>query len=86
MAEIIKVKTQKSEYVKDGNHIQDACEKLGVNFCCSTGMCGSCKINIIKGEDNLTDLTQEEKDIDFNKKTRLACQSKIKSGKVVIDL
>jgi len=85
MAKIINAKTKESEEVKDGDYIQDACEKLGVNFACSSGMCGSCQIKILEGEDNLSDLTQEEKEIDLNKKSRLACQCKIKSGKVVID-
>lgn len=85
MAKIINSKTNKSEYVEDGDYIQDACEKLGVNFACSKGLCGSCMIKVIDGEDNLNELSQEEKEIELNKKTRLSCQCKIKSGEVVID-
>jgi len=78
-------KTGKEIEVAEGNYIRKAAEELGVQFCCNIGMCGSCIIKIEEGEDNLTDLTQEEKDMDMNKKKRLACQCRMGKGDVVID-
>ncbi len=85
MAKIICKKTGKELEVIDGNSIREACEKLGVPFGCNEGVCGLCKINIIEGEENLSELTEEEKVLSRDKKHRLACQCKIKKGKVTID-
>ena len=41
-------------------------------------------IDIVEGQENLSELTQEEKDMGMNKTRRLACQCKIKSGNVKI--
>ena len=70
--------------VPDGFPIREAAEDLGVPFGCRSGLCGTCMIDIIEGEDNLSELTQEEKDMGMNKTKRLACQCKIKSGFVKI--
>ncbi len=70
--------------VKDGESITQACEELGVAFGCYAGDCGLCKIEILEGEDNLNDLTEKEQNNGMNKKNRLACQCKIKSGEVKI--
>ncbi|MDP3758124.1 MAG: 2Fe-2S iron-sulfur cluster binding domain-containing protein [Candidatus Daviesbacteria bacterium] len=70
--------------VKDKEPIKDACEKLGVPFSCTEGICGTCMIEIVDGQENLSELTQEEKDMGRDKKHRLACQCKIKSGVVKI--
>ncbi|MEK6817463.1 MAG: 2Fe-2S iron-sulfur cluster binding domain-containing protein, partial [Nanoarchaeota archaeon] len=58
--------------IKDGEQIKDACEKLGVPFSCAEGICGTCMIDIIEGQENLSELTQEEKDMGMNKTRRLA--------------
>ncbi|MEK6844794.1 MAG: 2Fe-2S iron-sulfur cluster-binding protein [Nanoarchaeota archaeon] len=84
MAKIIFSDNGKTINVKDKNQIKDACEKLGVPFSCTEGICGTCMIEIIDGQENLSELTQEEKDMGMNKTRRLACQCKIKSGTVKI--
>jgi len=84
MAKIIDVKTEREIEVADGESIKDACEKLGVPFGCNTGLCGTCMIDIVSGEENLSDLTEEEKILERDKKHRLACQCKIESGEVGI--
>jgi len=68
--------------VKDGDSIKDACSELGVPFGCDDGICGVCMIEILSGEKNLSELTEQEKNFDCNSKTRLACQCKIKKGEV----
>jgi len=82
MAELIHNKDKIK--VKDGTNIREACRKLGVPFSCEQGYCGLCSINILEGEDNLEDLTPEEENLGMDKKRRLACECKIKSGKVKI--
>jgi ferredoxin len=85
MAKLTHKKTGKSIEVEDGNYIRRAAEELGVPFCCNIGRCGACIIDILEGEENLSELTEEEKEMGMNKKQRLACQCRIKSGEVVID-
>lgn len=85
MAKIISEKTGKEIEIKDGVSITEACEKLGVSIACNEGVCGVCKINILEGEENLSELTEQEKALALDKKHRLACQAKIKKGKVKID-
>lgn len=77
-------KDNKELEVEDNSPIKDACMKLGIPFGCQSGICGTCKIEILEGEDNLSDLTQEENDMDLDRTHRLACQAHIKSGKVII--
>ncbi len=84
MAKIISNKTGEEISVKDGESIKEVCEKLEVPFNCNNGMCGTCMIDVVEGEDNLSELTESEKDLGRDKKHRLACQCKIKSGKVKI--
>ena len=85
MAKIISAKTNEEKEVPDNTPIQKACEELGVPFQCEDGICGTCMINVIEGEENLSDLTEEEEDLDRDLKHRLACQCKIKQGNVKID-
>ena len=69
----------------NGAPIRDACEELGVLFGCRSGLCGTCMINIVEGEENLSELTEEEVAMDRDRKHRLACQAKIKKGTVTIN-
>ncbi len=71
--------------VKNGEKIREAAEKLGVKFSCCNGLCGTCMTNIVKGQENLSELTEQEKMFQLDKDTRLMCQCKIKSGDVVIE-
>ncbi len=85
MARIISNKTGEGIKVADGDSIKDASESLGVPFGCAEGNCGTCMIDIINGDENLSELTDKELDMDRDKKHRLACQAKIKKGDVKID-
>ena len=70
--------------VGDNESIKSACEQLGVFFACTEGYCGTCMITIEEGEENLTELTSEEKMMNRDNQNRLACQCKIKQGIVKI--
>lgn len=69
----------------NGEPIRDACEELGVLFGCRSGLCGTCMIDIVEGEENLSELSEEEVAMDRDRKRRLACQAKIKQGTVTIN-
>ena len=84
MAKIIFSDNGKEINVEDKDFIKDACEKLGVPFSCTEGICGTCIIDVADGQENLSELTQEEKDMGMNRTRRLACQCKIKSGVIKI--
>jgi len=71
--------------VPDGSPIKDACKELGVPFSCEDGDCGTCMIEVEEGMENLSEKTEEEKAMGIiNGNYRLACQCKIKKGKVKI--
>lgn len=80
---IIKTNDNQIE-LADGEPIRDVCEELGVLFSCRSGWCGTCMIDIVEGEENLFELTEEEIAMDRDRKHRLACQTKIKQGTVMI--
>ena len=84
MAKIINSESKEEIEIKDEAPIKEACEKIGIPFSCSEGICGTCMIEIVEGQENLSELTQEEKDMGMSKTRRLACQCKIKSGVVKI--
>lgn len=84
MAEIISEKTGEKIEIDDGEELRPACENLSVPFGCRDGHCGTCLIEVLDGEENLSELTEKEEELYLDKKNRLACQTKIKKGKVKI--
>lgn len=70
----------------DDSPIAEACEEAGVPFACTEGVCGTCVIEVLEGEENLSPPTQEEEDFlgEGTSRERLACQCKIKQGCVRI--
>lgn len=78
--------TDEEQELPDGERIAEACEEAGVPFACTEGVCGTCVIEVVSGGENLTEPTQEELDF-LGEDTcgeRLACQCRIKQGKVSI--
>lgn len=70
----------------DGSPIAEVCEEAGVPFACTEGVCGTCVIEIKEGMENLSSPTQEEQDFlgEGTYQERLACQCRIKKGRVRI--
>ncbi|MDB2614244.1 (2Fe-2S)-binding protein [Chlamydiales bacterium] len=70
----------------EGTPIAEYCEDAGVPFACTEGVCGTCVIEVIEGEENLSPPTEEEADFlgEGCLDERLACQCKIKNGNVKI--
>jgi len=86
MPKLIFDNTSGSIELPENSPIQESCEEQGVPFACTEGVCGTCVIEIVKGEENLSRPTQEEHDFlgDDVGEERLACQCHIKSGDVTI--
>ncbi|MEX1013211.1 MAG: 2Fe-2S iron-sulfur cluster-binding protein [Waddliaceae bacterium] len=86
MAKLIFEDTGEEIELEDGSKIDELCEEAGVPFACTEGVCGTCVIEVKKGNENLSEPTQEE--IDFLGEDtcdeRLACQCTIKQGEVTI--
>ena len=80
------LKTDKEEIeVPDGSRVKEPADSLGVPFGCRQGICGTCKIEILEGEENLDELNEQEVAMgDRDKKHRLACQCSILKGLVKI--
>lgn len=70
--------------LKDGEALKQTARELGVAFGCEHGVCGTCQIDIVSGEENLNELNDAEEDMGRDRTHRLACQAKIISGKVEI--
>jgi ferredoxin len=85
MAKLVFLNNNIEVDVQDGSELEPPCEKQGIPFACSEGICGSCVIEIIEGMENLNDFTDAELDF-FGEKgsERLACQCKINQGTVKI--
>ncbi len=64
-----------SVQAKEGEDLTRAAEILGVPFGCYSGICGICKISVIKGKENLSPKTAHEEILDEGE--RLACQCKV---------
>ncbi len=86
MATLIFDGTEEEIELPDGSPIAESCEDAGVPFACTEGVCGTCVIEVKEGKENLSSPTQEEKDFlgEGTINERLACQCKIRSGRVRI--
>jgi ferredoxin len=85
MGKLIFEHSGEEQEIPDGEGIHEACEEAGVPFACTEGVCGTCVIEVVEGMQNLTPMTQEEKDfLGEQDKERLACQCKIRGGYVKI--
>lgn len=70
--------------IPDGVSIAEVCEKSGIPFSCNSGVCGTCQVEILEGQENLGELNQEELDLGMDRNNRLSCQCVIKCGLVKI--
>lgn len=68
----------------DGAAILDTCEDLGVPFGCQAGECATCLVTVLEGGENLAPRTYPEQLMGLRSNERLACQTKITGGRVVL--
>lgn len=81
----------KSAKVRPGEFILDASAEAGVilNSGCLSSTCGTCAVEVISGNENLSPITDKERAVLEERgyqpgKYRLACCVKIERGEVVI--
>lgn len=70
--------------VPDGSRTLEPAEELGIIFGCHAGNCGTCKVQVLAGMENLGPKTLEEEEMFLLPTERLMCQCTIKSGTVII--
>ncbi len=62
-------------------------EEAGVPFACTEGVCGTCIVEVLSGNENLSEPTEAEIDFlgeDGCTSERMACQCRLKQGTVEI--
>lgn len=80
---IVSTEDEQQEFeLEDGSSITEACESAGIPFGCTEGVCGTCIIQVIEGQENLSDFSEAEQDFlgDDGMGERLACQCCIQKG------
>ncbi|MCA9392810.1 MAG: (2Fe-2S)-binding protein [Candidatus Omnitrophica bacterium] len=70
--------------VQDGALIDEICENEGVPFSCNSGVCGTCQIEVLEGQEHLNDLNDEERELGMDRNNRLGCQCRIMGGTVKV--
>jgi ferredoxin len=76
--------------VEDGTPLIDFCDEADVSlsFGCTEGTCGVCEVTVLNGRENLSRITEDEKDYlleeDLDDGMRLGCQVKIRKGDVTL--
>ena len=76
---------EKEFTVPDNSPLRPLCEdELDVAFGCASGYCGICQIEVLEGQENMSELTEAEQDLGMDEHIRFACQCKIKGGTVKI--
>ena len=68
--------------VEDGENIVEYIEEAGVPIGCSNGVCGTCEIEVLEGNENLSKINEEEIDLGMEGSRRLGCQCVINQGTV----
>jgi ferredoxin len=71
----------------EGGALIDVCDEKSaiIPFSCRGASCGTCRIDVLEGIEELTDAEDEELDVldifgDDPQKRRLACQAKMRAG------
>ena len=89
MAEVEIKNDGKTVEVPDGSVLVELDGKCSILFACKAGACGSCKVKVLEGKENLEPPTDEEKNglstFSAGPDERLLCLAKIKSGKIVVE-
>ncbi|MBD3209889.1 2Fe-2S iron-sulfur cluster binding domain-containing protein [Candidatus Micrarchaeota archaeon] len=79
----------KTVEVPDGASLVKLEGKCGLLFACKAGTCGSCRVRVLEGMENLEEPNEAEKQglemFGAEPNERLLCQARIKGGKIVIE-
>lgn len=74
----------RQQEIHNGAHFIEEAKELGVLFGCEHGLCGTCRIEVLEGIENLSERTPEEIALGCEGNIRQACQCRILKGTVVI--
>lgn len=89
MADVEVKNDGKSVSVPDGSMLDILDGKTSILFACKSGSCGSCKVKVIEGAENLESPNELEEmglaTFGSDPNERLMCQCKIKSGKITVE-
>ncbi len=89
MAEVEIKNDGKSVQVPDGSLLAELDGKCSILFACKVGSCGSCKVRVLEGMENLEAPSEAEKSglaiFATEPSERLPCVCKIKKGKVKVE-
>jgi len=80
---ILEVDGQTKE-VSSGEGLIAVATELGIAFGCTQGRCGTCRVTVLEGMENLSKQTDEEIEMGLNDNERLLCQCTIESGTVKV--
>lgn len=82
---IIKTTNGQAAVEKDSPMVE-ACESLGIPFGCTSGVCGTCEVKVLNGQNNLHSPTSEEVEFGMDGNRRLCCQMKFsQDGEIEIE-
>lgn len=89
MAKVHIKNENKTVEIPDGSSLVELDGKCGVLFACKAGSCGSCKVKVLEGMENLEPPNETEKvglsTFGSDPKERLLCMCKIKGGEITIE-
>lgn len=89
MAEVEIKNDGKSVQVPDGALLAELDGKCSILFACKAGSCGSCKVKVTQGMENLEAPNDTEKSgleiFGTDPSERLMCVCRIKKGKVTVE-
>jgi ferredoxin len=75
----------KDAEIQEGENPHETFEKLGMDFSCENGVCGTCKMKVLSGMENINQKTDEENDFPLDDDERLGCQCRELAGDVEIE-
>ena len=88
MASINFIPDKVIHHIEDGSRLIHICDDISVSltFGCTEGSCGVCELTVLDGKNNLSKVTDEEKNYllpeDLDNGMRLGCQLKVRKGEV----
>ncbi len=76
---------EKVAEVPEDTNPYDTLERLGMDFSCFNGICGTCKMKVLEGMENFNPKTEEEREFPLADDERLGCQCHKLNGDVKIE-
>jgi len=75
----------KTAEIPEDTNPYDTFEKLGMDFSCCNGICGTCKMKVNSGMENINKKTEPEEEFPLEDNERLGCQCHKLSGNIEVE-